>query len=191
VRNAFKRKYTGAHSVITGKVHDGHLALLTTTSALGRSSIYNRLRLGERTLYQSVGFTKGSGEFHFSNGLYGAISQFAERNCEPTAKQKRWGIGFRNRRELIKKSLTALGLSSDWVYHGIKREVFVVPLARNTREFLNGAHSRLLWYRQSEAEIAEYFRDRWMAPRVSWDKRFMSWSNDEGAVWLKKGNGRG
>lgn len=191
IRDAFKRKYGGARWVIRRKVHDGRLALLTTTSALGRSSVYNRLRLGERLLYQSVGFTKGSGEFHFSNGLYGAISELAEEHCEPTAKQERWGVGFRNRREVIKKCLPALGLSSDWVYHGIKREVFVIPLARNTREFLRGQHSRLMWYHQSETQIFEYFRNRWMLPRASWDERFRSWSKDEWNIWLEKENGRG
>lgn len=191
VRHAFKRKYGGARSVIRRKVHDGRLALITTTSALGRSSVYNRLRLGDRLLYQSVGYTKGSGEFHFSNGLYGAITEFAEEHCEPTAKQARWGTGFRNRREVIKKSLPALGLSSDWVYHGIEREVFVIPLARNTREFLQGQHTRLLWHEQSEAEMFEYFRDRWMLRRVSWDKRFEAWSKDEWLIWPKEENGRG
>jgi hypothetical protein len=191
VRHAFKRKYAGARSVIRRKVHDGRLALITTTSALGRSSVYNRLGLRDRLLYQSVGFTMGSGEFHFSNGLYGAITEFAEEHCEPTAKQERWGTGFRNRREVIKKCLPALGLSSDWVYHGIKREVFVIPLAHNSQEFLRGGHFRLRWYHQSETEMFEYFRDRWMLPRASWDKRFRSWSTDEWVIWMKKENGCG
>jgi hypothetical protein len=185
VRHAFKRKYGGTRSLIRRKIHDGRLALITTASALGRSSIYNRLRFGDRLLYQSVGFTKGSGEFHFSNGLYGAITKFAEKHCEPTAKQERWGTGFRNRREVVKKCLQALGLSSDWLYHGIKREVFVVPLARNAREFLQGRHMRLLWYRQSESELFEYFRDRWMLPRASWDERFRSWKKEEWAIWSR------
>lgn len=191
VRCAFKRKYGGTHSVIRHKVHDGRLALITTTSALGRSSVYNRLRFGDRLLYQSAGFTRGSGEFHFSNGLYGAITEFVMKNCKPTAKQERWGTGFRNRREVVRKCLSALGLSSDWIYHGIEREVFVVPLARNTREFLRGEHSRLLWYQQSETELFEYFRDRWMLPRASWDQRFTSWSKDEWLIWLEEENGRG
>lgn len=191
VRHAFKRKYAGARSVIRRKVHDGRLALITTTSALGRSSVYNRLRLADRLLYQSVGFTKGSGEFHFSNGLYGAITEFAEEHCQPTAKQERWGTGFRNRREVIKKCLPALGLSSDWVYHGIEREVFVIPLAHNSREFLRGEHGRLRWHHQSEAQMFEHFRDRWMLPRASWDERFRSWSRDEWVIWPKKENGRG
>ena len=183
VRSAFKKKYGGARSVISCKVHDGRLALITTTSALGRSSLYNRVRLGERLLYHRVGFTKGSGEFHFSNGLYAVITEFAEEHCDPTAKQKRWGSGFRNRREVIKKCLPALGLSSAWLYHGIEREVFVVPLARNTKEFLMGKHSRLAWHHQSERDIFEYFRDRWMLPRIAKDERFVSWSNDAWRIW--------
>lgn len=191
VRDAFKKKYGGARSVIRRREHDGRLAMITTASALGRSSVYNRLRLGERLLYQSVGFTKGYGEFHFSNGLYGSISAFAEENCEPTAKQERWGTGFRNRREVIRKCLLTLGLSSELGYHGIEREVFVIPLARNTREFLRGRHSRLMWYHQSEAHLFEYFKDRWMLPRSSWDKRFRSWSRDEWTIWSTKENEHG
>lgn len=191
VRHAFKRKYGGARSVIRRKVHDGRLALITTASALGRSSIYNRLRLRDRFLYRSVGFTKGSGEFHFANGLYGAIMKFAEEHCEPTAKQERWGTGFRNRREVIKKCLPALGLSRDWVYHGVGRELFVVPLARNARKFLQGQHTRLLWYKQTEADMVEYFRDRWMLPRASWDERFRSWCRNDWLIWRQTENNRG
>lgn len=183
VRDAFKRKYGGARSVISRRVHDGRLALITTTSALGRSSVYNRLRLGDRLLYHSVGFTKGSGEFHFSNGLYGAIAEFAEKYCDPTAKQEQWGTGFRNRREVIKKCLPLLGLSGDWLYHGIEREVFVVPLARNAREFLRGQHSQLLWYEQTEAQMFEHFRERWMLPRVSWDHRYRSFDPNSYRLW--------
>ena len=184
VAEVFKRKYSGACSIIGQRKHDGRLALITTTSALGRSSIYNRVRFHNRPLYQSVGFTRGSGEFHFSNGLYSAIADFAMARCKPTAKQESWGTGFRNRRETIKKCLQALGLSTEWLYHGIEREVFVVPLARNTQEFLQSRHNTLSCYTQSEAEIFEYFRDRWMIPRVSRDNRFMSWSKRDWAIWL-------
>ncbi len=183
IRRTFKSKYRGKRSVIKRTQHDGRLAMITTTSALGRSSVYNRLRFRDKLLYLSVGFTRGSGEFHFANGLYWAISKFVAEHCEPTAKQGRWGTGFRNRREVIRKCLPALGLSSDWIYHGIKREVFVIPLARNTREFLRGEHSRLLWHQQHEAEIFEYFRERWLLPRFSWDKRFRAWSKDNWAIW--------
>ena len=186
VRDAFKKKYGGRRSLIRRTLHDGRLALVTTTSALGRSSIYNRLRFHDRTLYHSVGYTRGSGEFHFSNGLYGSIWRFVREHCEATAKHDLWGSGFRNRREVIKKCLPELGLSDTWLYHGIRREVFAVPLAHNTREFLRGQHVRLAWHHDGEQEIFRYFRDRWMLPRSKWDRRFASWCRDDWSLWTPK-----
>jgi uncharacterized protein DUF4338 len=186
VRHAFKRKYGGATPLIRRTRHDGRLALITTTSALGRSSVYNRVRLAERPLYHSVGFTKGFGEFHFSNGLYGAIKEFTAKYCEATERHLRWGSGFRNRREVIRKCLPAIGLSSEWTYHGIEREVFVVPLARNARRFLQGRAVRLAWYHDTEVAIFEYFRDRWMLPRASKDPRLSTWSREHWSIWQRE-----
>ena len=182
----FRKKYGGSHSLIGGREHNGCLAMLTTTSALGRSSVYNRLRFGDRLLFRSVGFTKGSGEFQFSNGLYNEIVRYAIEHCKPTAKKEMWGTGFRNRREVIKKCLPALGLSSDWLYHGIEREVFVIPLAQNTQEYLRGEQSSLLEYNNTEQELFRYFLDRWMLPRVEWDQRYKSWSRHDWSIWLDR-----
>lgn len=186
VRNAFKRKYGGRRSVIRRKRLDARLALITTTSALGRSSIYNRIKYGERLLFHGIGFTRGSGEFHFSNGLYGTISKYAVRYCEPTAKQERWGTGFRNRREVVKKCLAKVGLSTEWLYHGIQREIFVIPLAHNTREFLRGEQSRLLWFDQSAEDLFAFFRERWLIPRSERDQRYRLWDSHEWQLWPSK-----
>src|SRR5436190_12650255 len=124
VRLAFKRKYSGRESRISEQTHDGKLALVTTSSALGRSSIYNRLRFGGPTLFHDIGYTRGTGEFHFSNGLYKTVSQFAVATCEATARNQKWGTGFRNRREVVKKVLVELGISSQWLEHGVQRQVF-------------------------------------------------------------------
>ena len=141
--------------------------MLTTTSALGRSSIYNRLKFGDRFLFNSVGYTHGSGDFQFLNGAYEALSGFANDYCDPTAKKDAWGTGFRNRREVVRKCLADLGLASDWMYHGVKREVFVIPLARNMREFLRGEHSKLLWHGQPASDLFHFFRQRWLLPRAA------------------------
>ena len=192
VREAFSRKYGGSRSLIQGRVFDGRLALVTTTSALGRSSIYNRLKYRDRLLFQSVGFTHGSGEFHFSNGLYSSISKYAVRYCKPTAKQKHWGKGFRNRREVVKKCLAKIKLSTRWLYHQIQREIFVVPLAANTREFLRGEHSTLEWFDQPAEDLFTFFRERWLIPRSEKDHRYRFWEPSEWQLWHGEeiGNGR-
>ncbi|GIK31885.1 MAG: hypothetical protein BroJett009_08770 [Armatimonadota bacterium] len=187
VRAAFKRKYGGVKSRISEREHDGRLALITTTSALGRSSVYNRLRCNGRLAFESVGFTAGSGEFHFSNGLYGAIATYAKERCLPTWRKEQWGSGFRNKREVIRKCLADLGLSPDWGYHGVNREVFVVPLASNARQFLRGDHARLRWYHQPEEDVASFFRDRWLLSRAESHQEYRAWSRNEWLIWSESG----
>jgi hypothetical protein len=156
---------------------------LQTMSALGRSSIYNRLRFHDRLLFESLGYSQGSGEFHFSNGLYGAISEYAGRHCEATAKKTRWGTGFRNRREVIRKCLNKIGLPGDLLYHGIQREVYAIAQARNTREFLRGEHKKLLWHDESVADLFSWFRSRWLLPRASWDARYRDFAPEAYRLW--------
>lgn len=191
VRAAFRRKYSGCQSLISEKNLDGRLALVTTTSAFGRSSIYNRLRFSDRVLFQSAGFTQGSGEFQFSNGLYGAMSVYANRYCEATGKKEAWGEGFRNRREIVKKCLSKVGLSTEWIYHGIQREIFVVPLAKNAKSFLRGEQTKLYWLDRPSAALFEFFKERWLAPRSSWDFRYKNWHPEQWRLWEGPDGARG
>jgi hypothetical protein len=129
VRHAFRNKYNGRESLIRQETRPPYLVLVTTTSALGRSSIYNRIRINGHQYWTSLGFTQGSGEFHFSNGVYGDIRAFVEKNCEPTAKHVAWGTGFRNKREVVRKCLSHIGLSADLIYHGIRVRYLPRPWA--------------------------------------------------------------
>lgn len=183
VRMAFLRKYANRQSLIQQKELDARLALITTTSALGKSSVYNRIKYKGRLLYHRMGFTRGSGDFHFTNGLYDTISKYVVENCEPTAKQKLWGTGFRNRREVIRKCLSKLGLPIGWAYHGVHREIFLVPLAKNTQNFLRGEHTDLQWFDQSAEELAAFFKDRWLIPRSQKDERYKLWNPEEWRLW--------
>lgn len=183
VREAFYRKYAGSESRISGRKFDGRLALITTMSALGRSSVYNRLKFGTNLVYESVGFSQGTGEFHFSNGLYSSIAAYATRYCEPTYRSQQWGNGFRNRREVIRKCLKKIHLGVSWSHHGIAREVFVCPLAVNTQAFLRGENQRLRWFRRDCAELTEWFKDRWLIPRATRDDSFKAFQPEDYRLW--------
>jgi hypothetical protein len=183
VRRAFQRKYGEGESLIRGATADGRLAMITTTSALGRSSIYNRLRYHDRLLMHSVGYTSGWGEFQFSNGAYSELRDYAEKYCDKTAKHESWGTGFRNRREVVRRVLAHLGLSGNLMNHGIRRELFVMPLAKNTREFLRGEHQRLLWFHQPADDLAAFFRDRWLIPRAKRDSSFRRFKAERYRLW--------
>jgi hypothetical protein len=183
VQQAFRRKYGIRKSRIRRHILDKRLALLTTTSALGRSSLYNRLRYRDDRAFISVGFTRGSGEFQFVNGYYHELRELALANCDPTAKHSRWGIGFRNRREVIRKALPLLGLSPELVYHGIQREIMLAPLAANTAEFLRGEHQRLRSHHRSASDLFAWFRERWLLPRAAWDRRYQDFDAESYKLW--------
>ena len=185
VRRAFRRKYGKRESLINNAAADARLAMIATTSALGRSSIYNRLRYRDRLLMTSVGYTNGWGEFQFSNGAYSQLRDYAEKYCDKTAKHEAWGTGFRNRREVVRRVLANIGLSGKLMNHGIRRELFLMPLAKNSREFLRGAQQRLLWFRQPADDLAAYFRDRWLIPRAERNREFAEYSNEAFRLWWK------
>jgi hypothetical protein len=185
LHEAFALKYGKQKSRIAGRRLADRLAVVTTTSALGRSSLYNRIKVGDSKLFFSAGFTEGYGEFHFTNGVYSAISQYAKAACLPTERNESWGggDGFRNRREVIRKSLMSLGLTSELVYHGIRRELFVVPTASNAMPYLRGEESELLPATYSLAELYEAFRTRWLEPRAAWDRTFVDFDPEAYRLW--------
>ena len=188
VLDAFRLKYGGRRSRINQNILDSRLALLTTISALGRSSLYNRLRYEERPVFQGIGFTRGSGEFQFSNGFYNDLREFALEHCKATAKHPSWGAGFRNRRELIRKALPLLGLSQELLYHGVKREIFVAPLAANAKAFLRGDDQELHYHAHEVGDLFEWFRKRWLLPRSNRDTRYRSFSPSDYRLWPRTNN---
>lgn len=185
VREAFRQKYKGKKSLISGQEHDGNLAMITTMSALGRSSIYNRLKFHSRPLFIKAGLTSGSGDFQFINGLYHQIAGLARAQSAPSAKNIKWGTGWRNRREIITKSLKRLNLSPRLLYHGIGREVYVVPLASNAREFLRGECNELDYYDTPISELFAFFRQRWLLARGDKNQEFRTFDREELGLWTK------
>ena len=199
VRKAFKRKYEGKKSVIRERKNTGEIAMVTTTSALGRSSMYNLLkcaepklsaqpdieieRLEKRLVFECVGHTHGFGEFHFSNGIYGSLTAYAKSNTTATASHESWGAGFRNRQEVVQKALGKLGLPKSWLNHGIYREIYVAPLAENTRAFLCGNDSDLNYYDQPVSELFQWYREKWLLPRSEQNEIYKQWNPQELELW--------
>ena len=190
IRKAFARRYSRRTTLIRGVVHPAKLVLLTTTSALGRSSVYNRLRCDGMTYWQSIGSTQGYGEFHFSDGLYDAMREYVANShddlLQPTAKHEKWGSGFRNRREVVRKCLTAVGLPNELNKHGIQREIFAAPLGAQSLEYLRGEISDPQFYDRSVVQLWEVFRDRWLLPRAERDRSYLDFDHSTYMLWRQK-----
>jgi predicted DNA-binding transcriptional regulator AlpA len=186
VRSAFRKKYEGHKSLIRKKTRPPYLALITTTSALGRSSIYNRMRVNGQQYWTSVGFTQGSGQFHFSNGVYDKIVTYVEEHCEPTAKHEAWGDGFRNKREVIRKCLSKIGLSADLIYHGIHREIFAAPLGQDALRFLRGEVDSPYFYDWPASELSKLFAERWLLSRAERMPEYRGFDRGQYRLWSNR-----
>ena len=170
VQDIFRERYGSRITLIEQRNPQAELTLVTTTSALGRSSVYNRLTGPSGNLaYIPVGWTLGSGDFHLSGDLYKRLARFA-RDIDPegsTERHERWtGNGFRNRREVVTKALEGLGLPARRLrIHGIRRQIYVAPLVENATEYLRGESNVPDIATSTVAELADHWRQRWGSPR--------------------------
>jgi hypothetical protein len=151
--------------------------LVTTTSALGRSSIYNRLSYRGQPVFQSVGYTEGYGHFQFSSDLFRALWRYLASIKE--VRGHKFGDGPNWRIRTLRSALEAIELNPELLRHGIAREVLLAPLASNWRPFLLGETDNARWRPYTVARMAAHYRQRWGVPRSLRDDRFRFRTRDQ------------
>jgi len=172
VRNAVYNKYDEKKTNIRKEKKQPHIVLLTTISALGRSSLYNRVKFKDLQLYNHIGETKGWGHFHLGDGTFEIMRKFLEQIGHPIVRRNRFGQGPNWKMRTIRICLEELGLSSDLLKHGILREVYTVPLASNYIEYLIGEAPSPDYYDLPASELIAFFKKRWFIPRAERVKRY-------------------
>ena len=172
VREEFESRYSDS------------LALMTTSSAFGRSSVYNRLVYRKEKTFIRVGWTKGFGNFHFNDDI---ILAGIYDLCRREAPDK----VFLNKMARLGYALPHLGLSPSLLQHGIRREMFVMPTATNTREFLMGNADGLNYISRPFEDVVEWWRERWMLKRAAWDDRYKTAHGVDIRMWLPEEAVRG
>lgn len=176
VIRAFDKKYRDSVGIISGKQKRARLVAITTSSALGRSSVYNRVSLEGRKILEPIGYTSGWGHFHFSGPIFDEIRDYLESVGDEYATGFSFGSGPNWRIRVIRRALERLGMDTTLAKHGFKREVFFCGVAQNAIPFLRGEHKNVQ-YRAvpTVAEVSEIAKQRWVIPRAEWDHRFREW----------------
>ena len=170
VKKAYERKYLGSESVIRKKKHRARLVLLTTTSALGRSSIYNRLSLPDGPRFLRIGTTRGFGHFHLSGEIFEALRGHLEATGHRYASGHRFGMGPNWKLRVARAALEDIGIDGNSILkHGIEREVYAIPLATNWQKILLGSNKNVRSIASPASDIADFCISRWMAPRARRD----------------------
>lgn len=179
VFDAFYDKYYNYKSIISGKKRRAKLALITTSSSLGRSSIYNRLRLQGEPYFVRVGETKGFGHFHIPNRLFVELREYIGNNGHKYADGHKYGGGSNWRMRVIREAFAQLGLPPQILRHGIAREVFVCETASNSRDFLRGSAKDLeIDCLLPVSAIADLALERWIRPRAERRSEYLNWNRN-------------
>lgn len=171
-----EEKYLGTRTVISKKKKDPRPVLITTTSALGRSSLLNRLKYRDRLLYSPIGYTKGFGHFQFSDKLFAELCEFLSEDGGVPSYE--YGHGPNWRLRTLRLGLRKIGIDDELLQHGIRRQVYLAPLATNWKRYLRGDTDSPQWYRLRLNEMAAFYRRRWAIPRSERDASFMAFDHD-------------
>mgnify|MGYP000477653275 CR=1 FL=1 len=176
VRQAYRRKYSERATEIEKRILPSHLVALTTTSALGRSSLYSRLRYNGITIAESLGYTEGYGTFHLME-LYPLFREFLERQGIST--RGGFGTGPRRKWQTMVRALERLGLSADLLRHGIKREVFLFRLIENLEGYMEGRDPEPIYRNLPFSALVTWWRERWLLPRAERVDGWRAWRKEE------------
>jgi len=165
VREAYRRKYQGRVTEMEGRVLPAHLVALTTTSAFGRSSLYNR-----------IGYTEGYGSFHLMH-LYPMFREYLEEQGIST--RGGFGTGPRRKWQTMVRALERLGFSAGLLKHGVKREAFLFPLVRNLKDYMEGRADEPVYFDRPFAKLTRYWRERWLLGRAERVDGWREWRSEE------------
>jgi hypothetical protein len=176
IREAYSRKYAGYVTELQKKSLPARLVALTTTSAFGRSSIYNRLKLDGDVIAQSIGYTEGYSSFHLAP-LYPALRAFLDGHG--VSSRGGFGVGPRVVWQTMVRALERLGLSSEVLRHGVRREAFLFPLIDNLRDYMEGRTDTPQFRDLPFTTLCTYWRKRWLLPRAERVDGWRSWQRQE------------
>ena len=187
VADMFERRYGGERrGVISGRRKGARLALVTVTSALGRSSIYNRLNLVDGRTGEvaaqllRLGKTVGFGHFQIPNALFAQLRQVLREDGHEYASGYKFGGGPNWRVRVARVGLDTLGMDADDILrHGIEREVYAMPIAANARGFLSGEEAEPVFRHRSVAELTALALARWVVPRSERKAGFRRFRREE------------
>lgn len=186
---AYRDRYREAESEIASAMagrpimRSSELALVTTSSLYGvPSSQYNRIAVpsavlggegGETLRYLRIGTSDAYGTSQFSQRAVELLETLARTAANPPMTGNIFGEGASPKMRNLRQGLDALGAPADLLLqHGRTRYLYVAPLARNTREVLQGFEEHPAYFAGpdrdgSDERIARWWLERWALKRLS------------------------
>lgn len=163
VRRIYKKKYRQQVTLIN-KRKSSDLVGLFTTSLYGKSSQYNRMKYNGELLYNHIGETKGFGTLHLTEETIALMRKLLEEK-EINIGCK-FGDGPSWRMRIIRTIGDLLNFDSNFLLqHSFKRNIYYIPLAKNSVEFLKGLERKPDYYDYPMKDLVNFWKERWLYNR--------------------------
>lgn len=173
LRQLYVSKYKGKKTILRERKLPTRLLFITTTSAYGKSSMYERLKYGKIPISIFIGYTQGSGTFHISDSTYQKLIRYLQLLGVNT--KRGYGTGPSRKLRLISKAFRELGFKSKngkpFVYHNIKRGYYLFPHVSNLNDVVHKG-KKPKYYKFTMSDLYKYWYNRWLLPR---SQRCTSW----------------
>lgn len=161
VRKAYKEKYNNKVTILKNRVLPNNLLFITTTSAYGKSSMYDRLKYNGERVGDYIGYTAGQGTFHIPEELYIECLEFLKQKDIDVTRG--YGTGPSRKLELLRKAFKFLKISA-YSYHNIKRGVYLFSNVENLR-YVISENQKPKYYNRPFNNLANYWLERYCIPR--------------------------
>ena len=170
IRNKYNEKYEGKKTVLMEREIPADLLFITTTSAFGKGTIYERLDFNGEKINEFLGYTTGSGTFHLSEQNYQLLINYLDSLGYET--KRGYGTGPSRKLHLINNAFRELGIAK-FSNHGIKRGFYLFSNVSNLKRVITN-NEKPNWYNRPFEDLTEYWKERWCVPR---SKRVTKWKS--------------
>jgi len=178
IRKCYAKKYKDKTTLLKKRKILNRLLFITTTSAYGKSSMYERITYNGDAVSQFLGVTRGYGTFQLSQQLYEEALSFLEQKG---ANIKRgYGTGPSRKLKLVDKAFKELKIPT-FTFHNIKRGYYLFSNVKNLQDVIQ-KDKRPIWHNRPFKELSNFWKERWCNPR---SKRISNWRDFNSDKFLK------
>jgi len=175
IRKAYSKKYHERKTILKDQVLPNRLLFITTTSAYGKSSVYERIKYYDEKVGEFLGLTSGAGTFQLSEKLYQDCLKFLEQNGYNIARG--YGTGPSRKLKLTAAAFRILKIKG-YEYHNVQRGMYLFPLVKNLQNVIQ-KNKRPLSYNRSFNELSNYWLNNLAIPRSERIDRWRHFNSEE------------
>lgn len=174
IRDSYARKYRNRRTLLNKRKIPNNLLFITTSSAYGKSSMYDRIVYNSENINRFIGFTSGAGTFHISESLYQELLLFLQQKGIDT--KRGYGTGSSRKLRLVDKAFHILKVPS-FSFHNIRRGYYFFPNVKNLQNVIH-KKEKPVWYDRPFEKLFEYWKIRWCMPRSNRTRKWKDFCCD-------------